>query len=95
MKQFTQEDGSVHTYLGPKEKGHKFSKELKDNTRYTNAGYQNGQKKLKDGKAQSLSDTERAYRSGYLDARSDIGYAYALKTGKPVKQRKKKAKKEN
>ena len=67
--------------LSPKEKGHKYANELKYNVHLTN----DNQVKLKaNGKERTLSDTQKAYRSGYLSARKDIGRAYASKQKKSV-----------
>lgn len=68
-------NGKVITLLNPSEKSRKFASELKGNIRYTNDG------KLKSGKngELGLSDTQRAYRSGYLQARKDSAKAYKSK----------------
>lgn len=60
--------GKDVTLLSPKEKGHKYASELRNDYRFTNdmAVKQVG-----------LSDKERAYRAGYLQARKDIGKAAA------------------
>lgn len=56
-------DGTVRTYLNPHGKGVKCAKELKDDRRYTND--------FAAVKKEGLTNTERAYRSGYLTARKD------------------------
>ncbi len=66
--------GKSITLLTPKEKGEKYADELRNNIRYTNDGKY---KADKDGVVDSLNKSQRAYRSGYLDARKDIGKAYA------------------
>lgn len=72
-KTITTKKGKTITLLNPSEKGKKFAAELRNNTRYTN---NNKAKTDKDGVIQSLSDTQRAYRSGYLDARKDSANCY-------------------
>lgn len=67
--------------MNPSEKGKKFAAELRNNTRYTN---NNKAKTDKDGVIQSLSDTQRAYRSGYLDARKDSANCYKHSLKKKV-----------
>ncbi len=73
MKVFKRKDGKEVTLLSPKEKGNKYAKELKEGYATTNAGEV---KMSKDGSTIiNLSDSQRAYRAGYLDARKDIGKA--------------------
>ena len=67
------------TLLTPSGKGAKYSKELREKVRYTNAG---NVKVNKNGEAQILTDTQRAYRAGYLDARNDSAGAYLSKQAK-------------
>ncbi len=74
----TNEDGETKVLLNPAGKGAKYAAELKDNKHYTNEG------KIKtnsNGKIKRLSDTQRAYRSGYLKARSDNSKAFNSKSG--------------
>ena len=59
-------------YLSPKRKGKKAAYELKTGKRYCNDGTP---KRGKNGQHLKVSRTGRAYRSGYLDARQDIGRA--------------------
>lgn len=66
--------GKDITLLSPREKGNKYADELSRNIRYTNDGRY---KADKDGVVSSLTESQRAYRSGYLDARKDIGKAYS------------------
>ncbi len=66
-------NGKEVVLLNPSEKGGKFAKELKQGVKRTNAG---GFKLTKEGKGIKLTDTEKAYRSGYLDARKDSANAY-------------------
>lgn len=61
------------TLLNPYEKGSKAFAELRDGVHYTNTGKI---KRNKQNKAIRLSDTERAYRSGYLAAQKDSRKAY-------------------
>ena len=72
-KTITTKKGKTITLLNPSEKGKKFAAELRNNTRYTN---DKKKKADKDGVLLSLSDTQRAYRSGYLDARKDSANCY-------------------
>ena len=65
--------GKTVCLLSPKRKGKKYAFELKSNRRYTNDGTL---KKDSNGKVMNLSKGQRAYRSGYLTARKDIGKAY-------------------
>ena len=69
------ESGKRVTLLNPAEKGAKFAKELKQGVKRTNRGGF----KLKDGKAIKLTKSERAYRSGYLDARKDSSKVFKAK----------------
>lgn len=84
MKQFTSEDGSVHTYLNPTEKGKKYAKELKEKKCYTNDLVP---KKSENGRVRSLTKEQKAYRHGYLDARQDSANCYKAKNGLPIKRR--------
>ncbi len=68
--------GSNFTLLNPSGKGKKYSKELKTNKSYTN----DGRVKLNDkGKPLSLTKQQRAFRAGYLQARTDAAKAYKAK----------------
>lgn len=69
----TTRKGKTITLLNPSEKGEKYADELRNNIRYTNDGKY---KADKDGVVDSLSKTQRAYRSGYLDARKDSANCY-------------------
>lgn len=72
-KKIITKKGKEFTFLNPSEKSAKYSIELKENLLVTN----NLTTKLnKNGKAQFLTNTQRAYRSGYLDARKDNAKAY-------------------
>lgn len=64
------------TLLNPSEKGRKFADELKNGVKQTNTGHL---KMGKDSKPIRLTDTEKAYRSGYLSARKDSAKAYKAK----------------
>ncbi|HOI84493.1 MAG TPA: hypothetical protein PLP48_00325 [Acholeplasmataceae bacterium] len=62
--------------LNPSEKAGKFASELKHNVRFTNAG----EMKTDDlGEPLRLTDTQRAYRSGYLTSRTDGAKVYKAK----------------
>ncbi len=65
--------GKTVTLLNPSEKGSKYARELKENYKRTNAL---SFKLDKDGKGMKLTDVERAYRSGYLDAQKDSAKCY-------------------
>ena len=60
--------GRTVTLLNPAQKGQKFAFELKAGKKVTNIG---DVKLGKNGRAVELTETEAAYRSGYLDARKD------------------------
>lgn len=78
MHIFTRKNGKKVTLLNPSERGKKFAAELKDGHMYTNSG------KLKvdeDGPI-PLSDTQRAFRSGYLSAQKDSANAWKAKQKK-------------
>lgn len=75
----TNSRGQKVTLLTPAGKGAKYSRELREKVRYTNAG---NVKVNKNGEAQILTDTQRAYRAGYLDARNDSAGAYLSKQAK-------------
>ena len=67
-------DGEFNVVLTPAGKGAKFASELKNNKRYYNKGTK--------VKAEGLTDTQRAYRAGYLDARKDNAKVYTAKNNK-------------
>lgn len=64
--------GTVVTLLNPAQKAKKFADELGTNMHYTNDGKYKPDKNGEIG----LSAGQRAYRSGYLDARKDSAKAY-------------------
>ena len=72
-------DGKSVTLLNPNGKGKKYAAELKRGTRFTNDGKQ---KTTKSGKKLSLSNTQKAYRSGYLQARVDNAKAFNARKAK-------------
>ena len=59
--------------MNPAEKAKKYAYELKQGSHFTNFG---GQKTTKGGKPKRLSDTERSWRGGYLQARKDSAKAF-------------------
>lgn len=67
------------TLLTPSGKGAKYSKELRENIHYTNAGTPKADPA---GDPQRLTRSQRAYRAGYLDARNDSAGAYLSKRAK-------------
>lgn len=72
VKVKTKKGGSL-TLLNPSEKGRKFADELRNGAKQTNDGYI---KFGKSGKPVKLTDTEKAFRSGYLTAQKDSAKAY-------------------
>lgn len=66
-------NGKKVTLLNPSEKAGKYADELRNGIRYTNDGRY---KADKDGVVMGLSDEQRSYRAGYLDARKDNAKAY-------------------
>ena len=68
----TGRDGKERTLLNPAEKGRKYANELKTGIRKTNDGRYKPDKNGDVG----LTKEGRAYRAGYLDARSDSAKAY-------------------
>lgn len=72
-KKIRTKKGKEITLLTPGQKSKKFAEELRINARYTNSG---DGKCDKNGMPMLLNDTQRAYRSGYLDARKDNAKLY-------------------
>lgn len=71
--------GEPVTLLNPNGKGKKYAMELKNKKHYTNDGQV---KKYKDtGKDMYLSDKQRAFRVGYLQARQDSADCFNAKRG--------------
>jgi len=71
--------GKAVTLLNPSEKSRKFADELHTGKRFTN----NGELKVDaSGNPLTLSDTQRAYRSGYLRSRKDGAKVYKYKKAK-------------
>ena len=75
----TTKKGKQVTLLNPSEKGRKFADELRNGAKQTNAGMI---KWGKDGKPTRLTNEEKAYRSGYLDAQKDNAKAYKARQNK-------------
>ena len=71
-KKVKRKNGSYVTLLNPSEKAGKYAAELRTGMRYTNNG---DYKPDKNGEI-GLSAEQRAYRSGYLDARKDSANAW-------------------
>lgn len=63
--------------LNPFEKGQKMFCELREDVHFTND--MQHYKTNKDGKPRRLSDTQKAYRSGYLQAQKDSRHAFRAK----------------
>ena len=74
MKTIKTKSGKKITLLSPKEKGQKYADELRNGVRYTNSGRYKTDGK---GTVLGLNKVQRSYRSGYLQAREDIGKASA------------------
>lgn len=72
----TFKDGSSTTLLTPAGKGTKYAEELRQGKHMTNDGEV---KKDKKGKEKRLKDTDKAYRSGYLQAQKDAAKAHNAK----------------
>ena len=71
--------GKTVTLLNPSEKGAKYARELKTGKKRTNAG---SWKLDKNKKGINLTDVERAYRAGYLDAQGDSAKCYKARQAK-------------
>ena len=69
----TNKKGKKVTLLNPSEKGRKYADELRNGAKQTNTGMI---KWGKDGKPTRLTDTQKSYRAGYLDAQKDSAKAY-------------------
>lgn len=66
-------DGRCETLLNPSGKGRKYAAELSQKAHVTNTG---DLKVDKGGKVQRLTDTQAAWRGGYLQAQKDAAAAY-------------------
>lgn len=79
-KKIKTKKGKTVTLLNPSEKAGKFAAELRTGMHYTNDG---AYKPDANGEI-GLTKAERAYRSGYLDARKDSAkvYKYNQKKGR-------------
>lgn len=71
--------GKEVVLLNPSEKGAKYARELKSGVGETNKGLL---KLDKNNKIVPLTDTQKAFRSGYLRAQKDSANAYKAKLGK-------------
>ena len=71
-------DGSTKRLLTPCGKGAKYAAELHEGVHYTNTGRV---KTNQNGVARRITDTEAAYRSGYLAAQKDSARAYKANNG--------------
>ena len=71
--------GQTIYLLNPWEKGTKYFDELMNDGRITNLGEI---KFNKNGKKMRLSDTQRSYRQGYLDAQKDSRKCFNASFGK-------------
>lgn len=69
-------DGETRTFLNPHGKGAKYAAELHAKKRFTNNGEV---KRGENGKPLGLTDTQAAYRGGYLQAQKDSARAYNAK----------------
>ena len=75
----TTKKGKKMKMLNPSEKGNKFAKELSLGYHHTNDMQF---KTDKNGEVKPLTREERAYRSGYLDARKDSANCWKAKNKK-------------
>lgn len=73
MRVVKSKTGKKITLLNPAEKGIKYAIELKEELHATN---DHVIKRNKKGRAIRLSDTQKAWRAGYLTARKDNAKAY-------------------
>lgn len=87
MFKFFSKKGKEVTLLNPSEKAAKYADELRNGTRYTNDGKY---KTDENGVVLGLNDTQKSYRSGYLDARRDSAKAYKASLNKNKGKRKNK-----
>ena len=78
--------GNTITLLNPAEKGRKFADELSTNMHFTNDGQYKPDKNGEIG----LTNTQRAYRAGYLDSRKDSAKCHNYNKKKRSKARKRK-----
>ncbi len=79
----TNKKGKQVTLLNPSEKGRKCAAELRAGIHATN---NQKIKKDKNGNSIPLTDTEKAWRSGYLAARKDSANCWNAKNGKKNKK---------
>lgn len=77
-------NGKKVRLLTPDQKGAKAAVELKKGVKLTNFGQV---KRNEDGSPRKLNKTERSYRAGYLDARSDNAKAYKANKKKRAARR--------
>lgn len=82
MKIFKTRKGKTFAMLNPAEKARKYASELKHNVQMTNLGEVKTNDKGKDLK---LNKRQRAWRAGYLGARSDNAAAYKANLKKATK----------
>lgn len=78
-KQIKTKQGKTITLLNPHEKGKKYAEEIKNKFAITHDGEM---KRDQNNNAIMLSDTQLAYRSGYLAARKDEANIYKWKQKK-------------
>lgn len=84
MKILKNKKGNEIVLLNPSEKGAKFARELKSNCKFTNSGqYKLGE----NSKSITLTDEQRSYRAGYLDAQKDSARAYKAIQAKKGKKK--------
>ncbi len=75
---FRTRSGNQGALLNPAEKGIKYSAELKQNKQFTNLGECKVDAR---GNCKKLTRAQKAYRSGYLDARRDSANAFLANKG--------------
>ena len=69
----TNRKGKKVRLMNPNQKATKYAEELKNDLHYTNFGKV---KTTKNGKPKRLNDNQKAWRSGYLQARKDNARAF-------------------
>lgn len=78
-KKVKRQNGTTVTLLNPSEKGNKYARELRADVKITNDGYA---KQDNYGRPIHLTDTEKAWRSGYLSAQKDNANCWKAKQKK-------------
>ena len=90
MFKTTSRSGNPVTLLNPAEKGEKYANELRTGVKQTNDGVTKTDEK---GKPIRLTEEERRFRVGYLNARKDGANAWKSKQAKKAAKKAERAKK--